>query len=366
MDLSIRPFNPTIATSISTIITTPAIFSLENPDNFTVENSPRPVYLVVGSTPLLIASALTIFVSLIAITLNATILLAFRQNRPLINAFTIHILDLTIINLAVGVTLTVFFIPVHNFHEGCLRVRAVCAVYRSLTFLMRYMVMHQHWVICLDRWLALLVPVWYSTEKRTRYAWMSTLFFLFTGLLWTFIVVGVEFSIALPEGAYCGEPIRTSLLPVVVALTVLVPQGFIYVSNPFLLFLVWKRRNGGGSVRRQTSMAPDQGMKVLTHAKLSLNWKIQIVWESLILWSTYFRKVSQATRIISSDTFPVRSFFCRLADWPWCANGSKSIAWTHQSWTYTYEEGVQTRRTPVSYTFHYHICQTKFYLKSFT
>ena len=244
-------------------------FSLENPDNFTVENSPRPVYLVVGSTPLLIASALTIFVSLIAIILNATILLAFRQNRPLINAFTIHILDLTIINLAVGVTLTVFFIPVHNFHEGCLRIRAVCAVYRSLTFLMRYMVMHQHWVICLDRWLALLVPVWYSTEKRTRYAWMSTLFFLFTGLLWTFIVVGVEFSIALPEGAYCGEPIRTSLLPVVVALTVMVPQGFIYVSNPFLLFLVWKRRNGGGSVRRQTSMAPDQGMKVLTHAKLS-------------------------------------------------------------------------------------------------
>ncbi|OQV25970.1 hypothetical protein BV898_00108 [Hypsibius exemplaris] len=99
-------------------------------------------------------------VNISALFLNGVIIVTFVKNRHLLlNDFTVHILSLTVINWTTGFMLVFFVTPCHALNQTSLRNRMNCAAYRGLTFLIAYMILHIHFVICLDRWMALLAPI---------------------------------------------------------------------------------------------------------------------------------------------------------------------------------------------------------------
>ncbi|OQV17305.1 hypothetical protein BV898_08555 [Hypsibius exemplaris] len=206
-----------------------------NPDN------PGNSIFGEGSMMLLVGQILSFLVGTLGIILNAAVLLAFRRNPKLINAFTVHVLNLTVINLVAGTVFTVLIKPCQHFDQACLSIRANCAVYRFCVFNAAYMIIHQHLVICLDRWAALVAPVWYR-QKTVRHGWLATLGCTLSGVAWSVAIIGFEFAITLPPNAYCKYPIQTVILSIAVVCTVMVPQGFIYISYPVLLYLVWRKK----------------------------------------------------------------------------------------------------------------------------
>ena len=107
---------------------------------------------------------LMIGVLIIASFAHIEILCAFLRRPSILTPFTVHILDITIINL-ISVAFYDPLIIVRDLNRELFRGNIVlCGIYKYLHWTAVSISMQQHFVICLDRWLAVLTPNWYRTK----------------------------------------------------------------------------------------------------------------------------------------------------------------------------------------------------------
>ena len=98
------------------------------------------------------------------IFLGIVILLTFIRRPRLITPFTIYVLNLTAINLITAATYDVMML-LRVLHRERFRGNvAFCGAYKYMQWTTLGACSLQHFIICVDRWLALLRPNWYRTK----------------------------------------------------------------------------------------------------------------------------------------------------------------------------------------------------------
>ena len=108
------------------------------------------------------------------IFLGIVILLTFIRRPRLITPFTIYVLNLTAINLITAATYDVMML-LRVLHRERFRGNvAFCGAYKYMQWTTLGACSMQHFIICVDRWLALLRPNWYRT-KTVRFGVRMTL-----------------------------------------------------------------------------------------------------------------------------------------------------------------------------------------------
>ena len=107
----------------------------------------------------------------------------------------------------------------------------------------------QNAIICVDRWLAVLYPIWYRTKKK-RYSVYATLTALLYHNLFYLPLWIKDMTVEISPHDYCdftrAFPIYQQVVRV---LTIFLPQAFLFVSYPILLIKVdrLKRRRVAGN-----------------------------------------------------------------------------------------------------------------------
>ena len=107
----------------------------------------------------------------------------------------------------------------------------------------------QNAIICVDRWLAVLHPIWYRTKKK-RYSVYATLTALLYHNLFYLPLWIKDMTVEISPHDYCDF---TRAFPnyqqVVRVLTIFLPEAFLFVSYPILLIKVdrLKRRRVAGN-----------------------------------------------------------------------------------------------------------------------
>ncbi|OQV12432.1 hypothetical protein BV898_13308 [Hypsibius exemplaris] len=201
------------------------------------------------SHELYIASWAGVGITSLACVLNLAILVVFyRGPRRLINPFSIHVINMTIINLLYAAINDPFALANLLHREAYYGNKYFCGAYNFFQWTLQIsMPGHQQLIICFDRWLALLVPVWYRT-KTVKFGMTATLISLAYTLAWylpifiTDITYTETMVIAYPM-RYCTY-IKTLMGYQLVARFALtyVPRTLLVVLTPGLLYMVWKRR----------------------------------------------------------------------------------------------------------------------------
>ncbi|GAU96018.1 hypothetical protein RvY_07524 [Ramazzottius varieornatus] len=115
---------------------------------------------------ILVASWCVVPVFCAGALLNAAVLLTFLVHaNQLINSFSIHIVNLTVLDLAYCLLLSPLILY-RNFDESWLHSPATCGFYKYASWTISNLIVWQHLVVSVDRWLAFIVPIWYR-EKKT-------------------------------------------------------------------------------------------------------------------------------------------------------------------------------------------------------
>ncbi|OQV24207.1 hypothetical protein BV898_02154 [Hypsibius exemplaris] len=138
-----------------------------------------------SSTPILfqIVSYLRIPVILIGVLANIEILITFIRRPCLITPFTIHILNLAVINLFTAALYEPFAIARYFYREISVGNRGLCGLVKYCQWTTGIMARLQHCLICFDRWLAIIFPIWYR-QKKVSFGVKATLLALLYHHIW--------------------------------------------------------------------------------------------------------------------------------------------------------------------------------------
>ncbi|OQV14609.1 hypothetical protein BV898_11228 [Hypsibius exemplaris] len=182
-------------------------------------------------------------VLVLSILFNLLVILAFFRRPRLITSFTIQFLNFVIIllltllfdgplNILCTLDSTLFFNPIF------------CALYKFGAWTFPSLALLQQMAIGLDRWSAMLAPVWHRT-KTVRYGINVTMALVAYYLVLYLPLFAVDTVRGAPDGKRCDyhHALRQYQVFVRIA-TYYLPLGFTYVSYPVLLVLLRKRRNG--------------------------------------------------------------------------------------------------------------------------
>ncbi len=167
---------------------------------------------------------------------------AFFRNPRLITPFTVQFLNFIVIQLVLllyhgplniisHLDLTVFLNP------------TFCAFFKFGAWTFPSLTLLQQMIIGMDRWSALLSPVWYRAKKvkhgvRVTAGWVAFYLILYLPLFVIDTVTGV------PAGQRCDiHHVMESYQVVVRVVTYYLPLCFTYVSYPALLIALRKRKN---------------------------------------------------------------------------------------------------------------------------
>lgn len=185
---------------------------------------------------------------LLAAFLNLSIVITFFKVRRLITPFTIHVVNLIIIDLSSVLTLGPMMIA-REFDSIFLHYTPLCALYQYLTWLISALLVLQHTIICVDRWLAVYAPVLYRA-KQVYHGVAATLFVVIYFHAWFLPMFIQDVTWDAAEGAdsghwlrhLCDAPRPRPHLFVALTMIFWIPECFVYVAYPMIFRLIWKRR----------------------------------------------------------------------------------------------------------------------------
>ena len=179
----------------------------------------------------------------LSVCFNFLVVMAFFRRPRLITSFTIQFLNFVIIslltllydgplNILCSIDNRLFFHPIF------------CAFYKFGAWTFPSIGLLQQMAIGIDRWTALLAPVWHRT-KTVKYGIRMTLWIVLYYLTLYMPLFVVDTVTGPPMGMRCDYHHAMRQYQVFVrTATYYLPLSFTYVSYPCLLILLRKRRNG--------------------------------------------------------------------------------------------------------------------------
>ncbi|GAU94534.1 hypothetical protein RvY_06290 [Ramazzottius varieornatus] len=180
---------------------------------------------------------------LLATCFNIFILTTFAKFPKLLTPFTIHTVNLIIIDI-LG---SLIYAPIHglrSINRDLFRVTPLCSAHNYLHWVFPALALSQHAIICLDRWLALVAPVYYRQRKTVTSGIVATLCAVVYINAWLLPVFIADYYHEKPPGEYCDNMRTWPLYRTVVRITTaFIPQGIMYFSYPVLTWLISKRRS---------------------------------------------------------------------------------------------------------------------------
>ncbi|OQV24188.1 hypothetical protein BV898_02135 [Hypsibius exemplaris] len=200
------------------------------------------------SRELYLASYAGVGITSLACILNIAILIVFwRGPRRLINSFSIHVINMTVINLLYAAINDPIALTNLLRREAYYGDKYFCGVYNFFQWTTQIMAGNQQLIICIDRWLALAVPTWYRTKTVAFGLWATMVSLIYT-LAW-------YLPLFVTDAIYTTESVRvypmrhctytkTLLAYQLVARFALmyIPRALVAALTPVLLYKVWKRR----------------------------------------------------------------------------------------------------------------------------
>jgi 7 transmembrane receptor (rhodopsin family) len=198
---------------------------------------------------LAIGTYCTVPAGFIAIVLDVCLLVTFFNHRNLINPFTIHIINIIIIEVSF-LCLAGPFVILRYMRRDLFHCHIYCNIYKYLGWTIAAMQLLQHCIICGDRWLALLAPVWYRQDKTIKMGIAATFCMLLYQQVWflPMFTADAQHPMQFMGGAYCDHYLALPRYWLFVQIvTYFIPYLFLYVSYPALIFLTSKRRTSAKS-----------------------------------------------------------------------------------------------------------------------
>ena len=187
--------------------------------------------------------------AVIAQLTNVGILATFLFHRHLITPFIIHIVNLIAINTILLFIYIPLVLPRPLMHKFLNENRLACAFMQYAMYGVAFINVLQDLVICCDRWLAYLRPIWYRNKKTKNFGIIGTMIAIAYFHLWYLPLNILNYTMPADVRAVLGcntTPYVTYRQIMMLAICYL-PAPLLYGSFPMLLMLVRRRR------RRQAS-----------------------------------------------------------------------------------------------------------------
>ena len=179
----------------------------------------------------------TIVISLFAVVADFQILLTLHQNRNLITPFTVHIINLTIIEIAFICLFGPFYV-LRYLHREKFHLLPYCGTYKFCGWVLGALQLLQHGIMCGDRFLALRLPMWYRNGRSIRVSVGLTVGALVYILVWYLPVFIVDANSPLQrtKGIFCDYYVALPFYWFFVQIvTYFLPFLFLCVSYPILM-----------------------------------------------------------------------------------------------------------------------------------
>ena len=248
-------------------------------DNFSVNSSlSHHVNTTLVQVPAYVGIALTA----LAIMVNFAVLLTFSlYPRHLITPFTIHVVNMAIINFINAAVYQPLHLAVTLNRDLFRGNQPFCSTLKYLQWTTIGMTAFQQCVICIDRWLALLRPLWYR-QKTIRFGLFATLVAFTYHQMWylpLFIADVAIITVGPRDFCYMTKawPVYESVARIA---GLLLPEVILTITYPFLLYLVYKQRRvrPGRSLSpmgRQVSHQPNHNDRIRSELHLAL-WLVML------------------------------------------------------------------------------------------
>lgn len=136
-----------------------------------------------------------------AVIIDIFFITVFIRRPRLVTPFSIHILNLTILELLFILLLQPLDL-LHNLDDSVYSRNLANCAYMKYVQWSSSLVHLQYAVICLDRWLAILAPLWYRT-KTPLFGVQATLCAVVYQQAWYLPLFIADTVHARPPGSYC-------------------------------------------------------------------------------------------------------------------------------------------------------------------
>ncbi|OQV12901.1 hypothetical protein BV898_12823 [Hypsibius exemplaris] len=185
---------------------------------------------------------IALIVIILAVFLDLCIIMAYVRRPRLLTAFNVHILLLTVQELLCAVLANPIVIQQNLSRNVYMTNPAHCSYQKYIEWTFGSLMLLQHDVICLDRWLALLRPSWYRT-KTARFGVTATLCAFVYQQTWYLPLFVAEMMREIVPDSICRTTVALPAYQLVVRIaTHFLPELFVFLSYPMLLWRVWKLR----------------------------------------------------------------------------------------------------------------------------
>ncbi|OWA49809.1 hypothetical protein BV898_14344 [Hypsibius exemplaris] len=194
--------------------------------------------------------------------LNSWVLSIFLRNlRRHVTPFTVYVLMNTILEMAMTASVAVTSVP-QVIRRGVYLKPSWCDFFKYASWTLPSLLIILHSVICLDRWLALLRPLWYRT-KTIKFGLCATFVGFLYHQLWYLPAFIIDSLKERRPNQTCDTAITAiTYRAVVKVFTDVLPEAAIVCSYPFLLYRVWRR----GAARREQGREQRRSYRVAVAA----------------------------------------------------------------------------------------------------
>ena len=210
--------------------------------NLTLTDSPfDAIAQFTFPTLIKVTTYIMICIVVTAVLLDLAILITFaRHSHRLITPFTVHVVNMTVINLLVG-ALSEPLMYYRNLDREAFRGNVpLCSAFKYLQWSARSWSSLEHCIICGDRWLALLHPIWYRS-KTVSFGMKATLLAVLYQQTW-YLPLFISDVLHVTDGDLCDfTAALMSYQHVTRATTFLLPQALLFLSYPFLVHKIRQR-----------------------------------------------------------------------------------------------------------------------------
>ncbi|OQV13614.1 hypothetical protein BV898_12157 [Hypsibius exemplaris] len=186
-------------------------------------------------------AGVTVPLTFLSVALYLGVLMTFLRHPALITPFTVHIMSLSVIGIIHGIG----FFPqatARPISGNWLNSPLPCAIFQYFMWVLPTMTLLQDLVICADRWVAYLIPLWYhrhSSVKRGLLATMAVTVWLHG---WYMPLNILNYYTPMANRFGCDGTAYPKYRSIVIAMVSYAPEVLIYGSYPVLLILLWRRR----------------------------------------------------------------------------------------------------------------------------
>ncbi|OWA52409.1 hypothetical protein BV898_16866 [Hypsibius exemplaris] len=234
---------------------------------FNITGMARPTTVPQLTLAMVVLAYIALVIAFLASLINISIIIVYIRRPVLLKPFNVHFFILLIDDLICGILLGSLHLQKNLLPNTIdFTTRAACSYSKYTQWTAASWMLIQHAVICVDRWLALLMPNWYRT-KTVRFSVCMALsgigfqLTLYLPLFW------IDYFIVRPKGIDCRITLALPYYQVFVRFaTMYIPQLIIFLSYPVFLYILWHRHS-----QRQRSQINPVGQSQASTGRPSTN-----------------------------------------------------------------------------------------------